>query len=139
MPHSTLRSWRCFTLGALLLTCATVVAEDSPKPTFTLGEDVVPGWVIAANQVGRWATDSTVEILVTLTDDAGGPPLATAVTVQSGAPELAAAAAGPVVSGRAGTPIAYPVDAATAEHTALFVTLEDASGNRMTSRFTLIR
>lgn len=127
----------CFIAVLLILLSGVAVAEEAAA--IELGSDALPGMVVSAQQTGRWVANTTVQVLVTVTDDAGGAPLTTPLTLRSGAPGLAPEAWGPVISGKAGTVIAYPVDADTAGHTTVYITVDDVGGNRMTSQFSLIR
>jgi len=120
----------------LILLCGTAFAEEA---VIDLGSEALPGVIVSAQQTGRWVAGTMVQVHVTVTDDADGAPTTTAITLRSGAPGLAQEAWGPAITGKAGTVIAYPVDADTVAHTTVYVTLDDAGGNRLTSQFALIR
>lgn len=120
--------------------CLFISAKGiAAEATADLGQDVIPGWAIGAQQTGVWTKDGVVSFAITVQDDAGGAPVARPISVRSGSPGLPSEAWGPKVSGTSGTPVTYAVTVKNAAHTAIYVTMVDAGGNTMTSHFMVVR
>lgn len=130
---------RVCSLALTLVLCLAGALAAVEQAPIDLGQDVLPGVVVSASQLGLWRAGETVTLTIAARDESDDAALDRALELRSGAPGLDEDERGPLVQGRTGQGVTIAVDEAIAAHTNVEVTLRDATGNSMTSRFVVVR